>query len=255
IKSGQIKELEVIASDSPTGGRVHPKAKFIRKLKSGEEAPMEVGTTYTGGSGPADPRSFRIKSAGEGLGATLDIAVTGRLGKAWQPTFSSEPGGIVRVLLEREPAAEEEFWNPRGLLALSAPISGKTTFTWILGEGHPMLPMEDGEATEIHALAGFQETVTHSAKSGGDWRDFGTIIKWSFTPSTGPAFDLSTTLEEKGASAAARAFLAKGGLGNATAPARFPITTFVEKVDKNGEHSNEGEKQAGMAEASLVLIR
>ncbi len=240
VNAGKIKELESISTDSETGGKVHPTAKFMRKLKGGEEAAMDVGTTYSGGSEATDERRFLIKSAGEGLGATLDIKVTGRLGKAWQPVFSIASGGSCRVLLERDPDSEEAFWKSRGLLTLSAPLPEVTTFTWVLGEGHPILMAGTEDAGDFPNLAEFHENVTRVSKaSDDDWRNFGTDITWTVAAGKSPGFVLNVAAEEKGASTAARAFSAQGNLGNTTGPATSPITTFVEKIDNNGEHSND----------------
>lgn len=257
VKSGKIKELESISTDSATGGKVHPSGQFMMKASDGTENPTKIGSTYSGGSGLADGRRLQIKSKGEGLGAKLGIQVTGRLSKAWQPVFSVESGGIVRVLMERDPAAEEEFWKPLGLLTLSAPVPEKMKITWVLGEGNPALPAAEGEAGDIPGLAEFHEITTRTAKaSRDDWRDFGTVVKWAIAASAGPTYDLSVTLEDKGASTAARQFDAKGSLGKGAAPAKSSVTTFVQKFDKKGEHYMEDEdgKEQGEAEASLIRL-
>lgn len=254
VKAGKIRELESISTTSENGGKIHPTAKFIRKLKSGEESSIDVGTTYTGGSGAADERSFLIASKGEGLGAKLAIKVTGRLGKAWQPTFSIAMGESVRVLLERDPDAKESFWKPEGLLTLRAPVPEDCVFTWVIGNGHPVLEVGQEAAGGIPSLAGFQETVTLPAKSEDDWRDFGTVVKWTIEAAIGPVYDLQVAAEENGASTAARAYSSKGHLGKSLDSVKSPISTFVEVIDKNGEHTESGRKDQGTAEARPIRL-
>ncbi len=169
--------------------------------------------------------------------------------------FSQVPGESARVLLERDGEAEEEFWKPRGLLTFTAPVPETLTVTWVLGEDHPLLPAAEEEFIEMKGVAEFKEIITRPGKSGDHWRDFGTSLVWSIDAAKGPGFDLQVAREEKGASTAGRAFQSNGSLGKAADPAKFPITTYVEKFDKNGEHSNEGEKQQGQAGAALVRTR
>ncbi len=255
IKEGKIKELEWVTSDSKTGGRHFPAGEVETKFPDGRKFPMKTGSSLRTGTKP-DVFKFENRTPGGDAGSTLNVQSQAPFFKQWQPIFTIESGGRTRILLGREPSATEDFWKPRGLLSVSAPLPEATKVTWVLCEGHPILAAAETPPTRKNVFASFNEDTGRFIKPSDNLRMFGTKFECATMPDHGCLMLYQSFLEKNGRSNIGEVFTARGSgkIEPSGSLFKFPVNTYVEKVNGEGETDNVNEKVAGEAVATITFL-
>lgn len=255
IKEGKIKELEWVASDSKTGGRHFPAGEVERRFPDGRKFPLKTGSSVVARTNP-DFIQFKINTHGGDAHSTLFVQSHAPMAKQWQPLFAIESDGRSRILLGRDPSAAEDFWKPRGLLSVCAPVPESTKVTWLLCEGHPLINGAKTAPTGKIAFALFREGTERFIKPTDDLRMFGTRLECETNPERGCLILFERFLEKNGGSAIGEVFTARGAgkIDPMGGLLKFPVNTYIEKIKGGGETENANKKDSGEAVAALTFF-
>ena len=255
IKEGEIKELEWVTSDSKTGGRHFPAGEVEIKFPDGKLFPLKTGSSLQTRTKP-DVFRFEIKMPGGDAGRTLLVHSHAPIAKQWQPVFTMESGGRFRVLLGRDASAVEDFWKPLGLFSVSAPVPEQTKLLWVLCKSHPLLASAVAPQARKNIFANFREDTGRFLKPSDNLRNFGTRLECETNPDHGCFIMFETLLEKKGSSNIGEVYTATGSgriepMGSLI---KFPVNTYLEKINGKGEAENLNGKIFGEAVATLTIL-
>ncbi len=263
IKQGKIKELEWVTSESKTGGRNFPAGEAEIKLPGGRKSNIKTGSLLQHRPIATKPDIFRfqITTPANGVSATLQVVTVGKFSKQWQPLFAHQSKGRTRILLGRDPAANEDFWKTKGLLSASAAVPEATKLTWFLCEGHPLIAASTEphkrEAARFREVASFREGPERFVGPSEDLlRGFGINFVFELDPEKGCVVKLMSVQEENGKSSIGKAFTAKGSeklLPNGISM-KLPVSSWVEKINSDGESSDDNKQISGEAVVTVTFL-
>ncbi|MGC4015401.1 MAG: hypothetical protein QM755_12925 [Luteolibacter sp.] len=240
IQSGAVKEVERVGEG---GGTKFPRVNV--KLSKGQEA--ATGSLYRAAS--SSERCFQIVGPLPAFNV-LSVSTTGPLAKEWAPVFLYRKGDVIRLLMERDPAASGDFGAAAGRLTFKVPDPVGIEMTWLLTpeqrqwveSGQPpanRTPQAQGGSPELFR---FSDSADSGDVEEGSLKGMGLSFGWAPDPAGGLAYDFYQKALKGKSKDTYTVYMARAKVPVGTKEGKSVLQRNEEKVTAFGSGSDEGKE-------------